>query len=101
MENKMARLVLSTTPGKTVKPENRAEFDREGTVKYFLSHKIQPICLEREDRRMIFVFDREEIRFLQDAMLSNMELPTDYRDVLLADEIWENGLALLRDSLRN
>lgn len=97
----MARVILSTTPGKTVALENRAEFDREGTVKFFLSHKAQFVYLEREERRMIFVFDRNEIKDLKDALMSNTGLPTDYRDVLLADEIWENGLALLRDSLRN
>ena len=91
------RIILTVTPDKIVDEEKRAEFDREATVKFFLSLRIKPGSTEAEGNKVYFIFDRDEIKEAQNKMASNCEILVDYRDVIQANEIWQNVLGIFRD----
>jgi hypothetical protein len=94
---RLRRIVLTVTPDKTVDEDKRAEFDREATVKFFLSLRIKPGSTEAEGNKVYFIFDRDEIKDAQNMMVSNCEVLVDYRDVVQANEIWQNVLGIFRD----
>ena len=91
------RIVLTLTPNKIVDKDKRAEFDREGTVKLFLSLRIKPGSVEADASKFFFIFDRDEIKDVQNKMASNSEILVDYRDVIQANEIWQNVYGMFRD----
>jgi len=91
------RIVLTVTPNKKVDVDKRAEFDREGTVLLFLSLRIKPGSTEGDANKFYFIFDRDEIKDAQNKMASNSEILVDYRDVILAREMWQNVYGIYRD----
>lgn len=78
--------------------ENRRELDREELVKFMLINGVEPVAIEADGMKLIFVFDKTETAHLEKDAMSNVEIKVVWAKVSQANDTWKNALALLKSN---
>jgi hypothetical protein len=91
------RIILTQTDKCKDIPKNcRRELDREELIKLLLINDIQPLSLEAEGSKLIWVFTKEEVSPIEDRLIKNEVIMVPWHKVLQVNGQWKDALAMLR-----
>lgn len=96
-----SRFVVATTPNKEV-PDGAEfrELDREELVQCIIAQGVQPVRWDGEPHRLIAIFVSDEVSSIIDKVLSNQEVPIEYKAHNAARALWRDAMTIWRDALR-
>jgi hypothetical protein len=77
---------------------DRRELDREELVKFLLVNNIEPVAIEAEGMKLIFVFDKTQTGELEKDAMSNRSILVSWDKISHANDTWKNALALLKSN---
>lgn len=94
-----SRTTLSITEGKEVASGTAIqEIDRRELVEVIIASGIEPVSVEAEPHKIIFIFVVEEIKDVVNRLLSNKPFLIDYQKLIYARDYWNNAVTLWKSS---
>jgi hypothetical protein len=98
----MDRYVIQSNPEKIGVPrEFHSEKDRFDPVICFLCFGITEIKVEAEGSKMFWIFDRREIKKVEDLLLSGKPFEVPWQNVIPAYNRWKDALIRMKEMRRN
>jgi hypothetical protein len=97
----MERIVVQVNPDKIeIKKEYWAEKDRYEIIICILCHAIRFIRVEAEGQKLVWIFDKREIREVEEKLLTGKPFDIPWYNLMPALNMWKDAYLALKEILR-